>query len=1002
MRLVVANQSLAPSRQALWERIRPQVTEGPALRELGDLFQEKDPELFQRALLTFAIRQEQAERLPLAAELYAALASSAEARGETARRARERLEVLQGGGPFGLRYETIARRFSREACDPAALAAMGFAGVASRLARVGVLSRLFASPAAHPLTRGFGARALAGMAGFALEVPVFTLSARLGHAAMGQRLDWSDSALRRDLASSFLFLGGLKLGASASGGLARAWELRGPAATALVHGGAWGGILFGQGLEEWAGLREPRGLEASLLDSLLLLGQFHVAANLSKGLFGGRLQAWEARLDAAAERLGQGGPTLFPPRELSLAAGPAIPRPPLVDSPAAEVLFAMGRDEGGASGRRPRGNPLAATVAALRGLRVLPRHHVPYEEVTFLLRLAKKLETADLKENAYLVLEKARELAKKLEYPNHAAEALGQVGEAMAGLGRQEVARSVFSEARGKIAQSDRGFEPHLMGSLWRRQKRAGDLDAPDTLRGALQAAAREGSANHPWNSETLALHVIAEGSLSRARDLIDELPKGYRAFALSDLASQWAKAGPEHQTVARAIFLEARAEIDRGASVRERNYPAYALARLAKQMLEAGEDFREDAYEVTLELRRYIDQHISDPVNLAHQQVELIKLTAKARHFREALSLLRMESRDPALRSEALGTILMEMGRAGRIAEAELLLRSERMQASERFMVLVGLASLLRQERGEWSATARGLLREARELILLHEFPRGLPSRDQGLIRLAGLFVEAGDRAAGEALYEEARQAIETDIMIVAEARPGRIAELALERAARLAFAKVPKDHPAAVEDIRRAALQGEVERVARRATLLGFSQAGFAWALEHLSDLPESYRLWARVHLYEGASLLPRDATGRASLARGVAEILRMNYTSESPLAARVHRRAAQLLQSLDSGAWLRVAHDRLREVLGLQATGIQAFVWGLDGDKISFPVEDEILYQTLFYLANSRHAPSQDLVRDLSRLSNFPEAWRPVLERALRSAQPLVRPETGKALN
>lgn len=1002
-----------PARQALWSGLAPRLEGASSREEWRAIFQEQDETIFHEALWSFAGKQERAEALDGAAELYAFLAEAAAVPNpDLARRARERLAALQGTGPVGLRAESLLNRFAREACDPANLLAMALAGSVYRLTRAGALSRLLASPAANPLTRGFGARALAAGAGFALEAPIFTLSAKAANAALGSASSWRADLLGRELASSYLVLGSLKLGGWASGaafrGLASSvGTLRdGSLRMLFQQGGVFSGIVIGHSLEERLGLRPSQPGAATLVDSLALLLQFHVAGRLTRRAFGEGFHRWEKGLDAMATRIARGGPPLFrPPAPVLLGA--ASSQAPLSVEPAVGIgpLLAMSEIRGAASGRPPRRPEpvnLNSVASALRGLRSLPRHHLPRNEVLFLLRFSRKLEAAGLKDNAYLVLEKAQELARRLEYPHQAVEGLAGVGEAMADLSYLQDAQRVFAEALRRVERVSPHSRPQALADLWAKQRRAGDPGAADTLKRALQAARRQIGAGESSNAEHLAIQLVAEGQLALARDLIDELAVGHRAFAVSDLASQWAREGPEHQTVARALFLEARGEIRRGAKLRDPNYPVYSLNRLGKAMLAAGPDYRDDAYEVALEMRSYLKAHVSDATAFSLHMVEAVSLLARARKFHEARAIVATEFPDPNFRSKALASVILELGRAERMEEAEALLNAERLLIADRVSVSLELASLYRGKQGVGGPDAKRLLKEVRELLLRHEFSRDGLSRIEALLRTAGMFVEAGDRVSGESLFEAARQAIEGDVMIAPEQAADRRAEWALERAARLGFGKIPQNRPRIFETLRRAARQGETQRAARLATLLGFCEDGFEYAREELASLPEDYRLWARIHVLEGASLLPRDAAGRKALAAEVREILLASQESAALLAPRVHRRAAQLLLKLDAPAWLRIAHDKVRSTLGLKPEGLQAFIWRTADREIAFPEGDPIFYQTLFWLARSGHLPSQGMVREWLERPDFPAAQSRVLARALRGFKGAVSEEQGKTLH
>lgn len=306
---------------------------GPALRrdsaasglnaaqraELLSLSRERDASLFWDGLLGFAQRQEAAGALDLAARVYTGIVGAEHVQ-PLRIRAQERLDAITGRGAVGPRAEFLLRRLAHEASEPTALLAMGVAGAAFRLTRLATLSRLAATPGGNLLTRGFGARAVASLTGFAVEATVFPYAGRLANEALGRHQDWSARAQFRDVASSFLVLGGLKLSGWAAGAAfnrihginpltGQAQRLSGLAGftqQVLPQAGMLGGILLGHRLEERFGLREHVDGATTLVDSLAMLLQFNVAGRLTQHAFGERFAAWERRLDQHTELLARG------------------------------------------------------------------------------------------------------------------------------------------------------------------------------------------------------------------------------------------------------------------------------------------------------------------------------------------------------------------------------------------------------------------------------------------------------------------------------------------------------------------------------------------------------------------------------------------------------------------------------------------------------------------------------------------------------------------------
>lgn len=318
--------------------------------ELTALRGEADPGLFYEGLLSFGEGRERGGRLDLAAEIYAEVAAAAEP--APAARARRRLDAISGRGAAGPRAEFLLRRLAREASDPAMLAGMGAAGAVFRITRLAALGRLAATPGAGFFSRGFGARAAASLAGFALEAPTFTLATKLAGEALGRPQDWSGGVLGREIASSYLVLGGLKLAGWGSGAAYR--RLAGPAGAEglqplralFQQGGMLGGILLGHAAEERLGLRPRLDGATTLVDAFAMLLQFNVAGRLSRQAFGEGFAAWERSMDLQSEVFAS-RPRVSPTLNLASVLGPRPAFAAMMSATPAEELL------GGASPEAP-------------------------------------------------------------------------------------------------------------------------------------------------------------------------------------------------------------------------------------------------------------------------------------------------------------------------------------------------------------------------------------------------------------------------------------------------------------------------------------------------------------------------------------------------------------------------------------------------------------------------------------------------------------------------
>ncbi|MDL1873484.1 hypothetical protein FBR05_14985, partial [Deltaproteobacteria bacterium PRO3] len=383
--------------QGGWARLRDLPWSPAQARELEALGRETDPEIFYRDLMNFGRRLEAAQP-ELAAELYSAVLQEAPAvgalrEGPLRTRAQEGLDAILGCGALGPRAEVLLRRLTREALEPSTLFAMGAAGAVYRMTRLTALRGLLQLPPGL-LTRGPGLKGAAALAGFALEAPAFALGAKLGGAALGRGQDWRGETFGREVASSYLVLGGLKLAGWGGGAAYRRFAApvgavrEGPLQTLFQQGALLTGIQVGHALEERLGLRPRLDGATTLVDSLALLLQFHIAGALSRPLFGKSFDAWQRGLDLQAELSGPPvKPALSPRLAWALSLEPQVrarelnilmegeqggpPSPPIIrgrrgsDPPPDEGV--IGRDAqrwGAAQGRDAESIRLAALLAA--------------------------------------------------------------------------------------------------------------------------------------------------------------------------------------------------------------------------------------------------------------------------------------------------------------------------------------------------------------------------------------------------------------------------------------------------------------------------------------------------------------------------------------------------------------------------------------------------------------------------------------------------------------
>lgn len=281
---------------------------GGQVEALLSLSAESDPELLGAGLLAIAAAAARREDYIAALVVYDAISQTAGPLGASLAadfraRAEREARALRGEGPFGARFEHLARGFARQAADPTMIAGMGVGSLVAGAVRLGVLSRLASARTANLFTRGLGASLTAGTAAWAAEVPAFWMTTRALHAASSETpLDWDRATLSRELASTGLMLGLLKLSGAASSAMFRrvhgipplgAEAARLAPFTRLsqplfTQAGMFGGIYADHLLEERLGWRPASDGVSRAFDSAATLLQFHIGGRLAATALGPR------------------------------------------------------------------------------------------------------------------------------------------------------------------------------------------------------------------------------------------------------------------------------------------------------------------------------------------------------------------------------------------------------------------------------------------------------------------------------------------------------------------------------------------------------------------------------------------------------------------------------------------------------------------------------------------------------------------------------------------
>jgi len=244
------------------------------------------------------------DKIELAASLFRRLSESAP-NAALRERAQARLDTLLGSGSTLARTEFLGRRLAETSSDPSALFAMTLASSAFRLTRLGLLSRMAATPAWSVGLRPLAMSALANTAALGVEATAFTAGLRLGNSVLQRQQDWNPRSIGREFAGSALTLLSLRsLGAIGETAVAR-WVRGQNPASQLLRGlspqlGMLSGILLSHRLEQALDLRPQLAGETLWTDALGTLIQFNVGGRISRNLLG------EASLAAEAHVVQQG------------------------------------------------------------------------------------------------------------------------------------------------------------------------------------------------------------------------------------------------------------------------------------------------------------------------------------------------------------------------------------------------------------------------------------------------------------------------------------------------------------------------------------------------------------------------------------------------------------------------------------------------------------------------------------------------------------------------
>ncbi len=287
--------------------------------ELLSLRQEKDPQLLFQSLISLASRLEASNKIEPAALLYSLVSSAGNvptpenSNVTFSQKAQKRLSAFQGEGNFGARFEFLLKKFAAESTDGKIIFPMMAGTTIYALGRTAVLGRLAINSNGAWYAKGMAARLLSSTAGFALEVPTFTLASR-GMRRLGGSDPRRQPGLSDELMGATSTLGLLKVagfagnqaflkfhGINELGAASRLAGLTKFTQPLANQSSMFFGLLAAHKLEEKRLGLEPAEMGTVITDTLASMASLGVGAHLGSKVLGRNYARLHAELGIRAD-----------------------------------------------------------------------------------------------------------------------------------------------------------------------------------------------------------------------------------------------------------------------------------------------------------------------------------------------------------------------------------------------------------------------------------------------------------------------------------------------------------------------------------------------------------------------------------------------------------------------------------------------------------------------------------------------------------------------------
>ncbi len=283
------------------------------LQEILSISECRNSEEYWASALNFGVRLKQNHQLAEAGGVLEWIGQSAGS--ENIRlRAQAELDAILGKGNAGLRAEFLVSRFSHDVTDHRMIVPMIAGSAAFSLVRTATLARLAGASARTWYQTGLGARAVSGLAGFAVEVPVFSMSSRGLMQLGGEAISWDSTSVGKDLAGATLTLGTLKLlgfagnqgflkihGFNELGVVTRLNGLAKFNQVFIPQGSMFLGMLAAHKLEEKIGLRPHVDGATTVMDTLASQLSLGIGSHLGHQMLGAKFASFQKELGVRAD-----------------------------------------------------------------------------------------------------------------------------------------------------------------------------------------------------------------------------------------------------------------------------------------------------------------------------------------------------------------------------------------------------------------------------------------------------------------------------------------------------------------------------------------------------------------------------------------------------------------------------------------------------------------------------------------------------------------------------